>query len=85
MQIDLYCPHCACRFGAEADTPAQDILERMADHGPWYSLGDGETFEDMIHAALTARGVIRCPVCGKAVQVSEKSLGEFTQKVLANW
>ena len=57
----------------------------MTDEGPWYALGDGETFEDMIFAALTARGAIRCPGCGEPVNVTEESLGQVAMEVLANW
>jgi len=41
----------------------------MVDEGPWFGLAEGETFADMIAAALNARGVIRCPDCQEAVAV----------------
>ena len=85
MQVELYCPECACRFAASPDTPAAEIIDRMTEEGPWYALGDGETFEDMIFAALTARGAIRCPECGDPVSVSEESLGDLKMKMLASW
>jgi hypothetical protein len=85
MQIELLCPRCACRFGAAPETPAAEVFDRMTEEGPWYALGDGETFEDMIFAALTARGAIHCPDCGEAVGVSEESLGQLTQEMLARW
>ena len=56
MQVELCCPECCCRFAAPPDTSADEIIERMTDEGPWYALGDGETFEDMVHAALSAGG-----------------------------
>ncbi len=83
MQIELSCPECCCRFAAPPDTSSETILERMTEDGPWYALGDGETFEDMIFAALTARGAIRCPECCRPVAVSEASLGQLAQEVLA--
>jgi hypothetical protein len=85
MQVELYCTQCRCRFAAPPDTPAAAILERMAEAGPWYALGDGETFEDMIFASLMAHGAIRCPECGDPVAVSEESLGRLTMEVLASW
>jgi hypothetical protein len=85
MQVELYCPHCSCRFAADPETPAAEILDRMALEGPWYSLGDGETFEDMIFNALMAEGKIRCPDCGDPVSVSEESLGRLTMEVLGSW
>ncbi len=85
MQVELRCSHCPCRFAAHPDTPAGTVLERMIEEGPWYALGDGETFEDMIFAAVTARGAIYCPECGRPVSISEESLGQLSQQVLAHW
>ena len=81
MRIELHCPCCSCHFSAEPDAPAAEVLDRMTDQGPWFALGDGETFEDMIFAALTARGKIRCPECRQAVCISEESLGEFAREL----
>jgi hypothetical protein len=85
MQIELHCPRCCCQFSAPPDAPAAEVVDRMTEEGPWYALGDGETFEDMIFAALTSRGVIRCPECGEPVSVSEESLGQLTLEVLTRW
>jgi hypothetical protein len=74
MQIELRCRRCACHFSAPPETPYGEVLDRMIDEGPWFGLAEGETFEDMIFAALTTRGVIRCPDCSGAVAVSEQSL-----------
>ena len=85
MRIELHCPHCLCRFAAEPETPAAEVLDRMAEEGPWYALGDGETFEDMIFTTLLARGAIRCTECGEQAAVSEESLGQLTLEVLGSW
>jgi hypothetical protein len=85
MQVELYCPNCCCRFAADPETPAAEVLDRMLDDGPWYSLGDGETFEDMIFHALTSHGDIPCPDCEEAVYVSEESLGRLTMEMLSRW
>jgi hypothetical protein len=85
MQIELYCPDCGCRFVAPPDASMAEVLERMTDEGPWFGLGDGETFEDMIFTALTERGSIRCPDCGEPVSVSEESLGRLAMEVLSQW
>ena len=85
MQVELYCPHCFCRFAACPDTPAAEVIDRMTEEGPWYALGDGETFEDMIFATLIGEGVIRCPECGDPVTVNEESLGRLTMEVLGSW
>ena len=82
MQIELCCPQCGCRFSAAPQTPAAEVLDRMAEDGPWYALGDGETYEDMIFAALFACGNIRCGHCGAAANVTEESLGQLTMEVL---
>jgi hypothetical protein len=74
VQVELRCPSCACHFSAPPDTPYSEVLDRMIDEGPWFGLAEGDTFEDMIFAALTARGVIRCPNCSGAVAVGEESL-----------
>ena len=85
MQIELFCQRCCNRFTAPPDTPALEVLERMIDDGPWFALGEGETFEDMIFAALTSRGAICCPDCGRPVAVSEESLGDMAMTLLTQW
>ncbi len=77
MEIGLRCPSCTCSFSAAPDLPADEVLERMTDEGPWYALGEGQTFEDMIFAALLARGRICCPDCREPVVVSEASLAQL--------
>jgi len=85
MQVELYCTNCQCRFAAPPDASAAEVAARMAVEGPWYALGDGETFEDMIFSTLTAKGEINCPECGEAVHVSEESLGQLAMEVLGSW
>jgi len=85
MQIELYCPCCDQAFVAAPDTPAAVVLERMAEQGPWYALGDGETFEDMIFRTVFACGAVRCGECGEAVNISEESLSQLAQEVLGAW
>jgi hypothetical protein len=85
MQVELYCPHCGTSFTADPDTPAAEILDRMKEDGPWYALGDGETYEDMIFSTLFACGHIRCTACGETASVTEQSLGQLTMEVLGSW
>ena len=85
MQVELFCPHCSCRFVAEPDTPAAEVLDRMACDGPWYALGDGETFEDMVFSTLLSYGAIRCADCGEQASVAEESLSQLTLEVLGSW
>jgi hypothetical protein len=85
MQIELFCDCCACRFVAPPEASANDVTDRMFEHGPWYALGDGETFEDMIFSTLTEQGEIHCPECGEPVSVSEESLGRFAQSMLSQF
>ena len=85
MQVELHCRRCASRFAAAPDTPAAEVLERMACEGPWYALGDGETYEDMIFSTLFACGSIRCSECGEPADVTEQSLGQLTMEVLGSW
>jgi hypothetical protein len=83
MQIELRCPDCPCAFCAAPDTPADEVVERMIDDGPWFALAEGTTFEDMIFSALLLRGDIRCPQCGQAVSIQEESLGRLAEERLA--
>ena len=87
MQVELYCPHCCCRFVAAPETPAAEVLDRMAEEGPWYALGDGETFEDMIFTTLFSRGDIHCSECGEALEsalaASCRMCGSTTRFVFA--
>ena len=69
MHIELRCPGCPCRFRAAPELPADEVLDRMIDEGPWFALAGGETFEDMVFAAVTARGRILCPECGRSVSI----------------
>jgi hypothetical protein len=85
MQIELYCASCGCRFVAPPEASMSEIMDRMTDEGPWFGLGEGETFEDMIFTALTERGAICCPDCGDPVHVSEESLGKMAMEMLAQW
>ena len=61
MRVELYCPECEYRFAAPPEMSAEETWRKMAADGAHYALGDGETFEDMIFAALTSEGEIRCP------------------------
>jgi len=82
MHIELRCPGCPCRFGAAPDAPADEVVDRMIDDGPWFALAEGPTFEDMIFAALLARGKIRCPDCGRPVAIHEESLARSARHQL---
>jgi hypothetical protein len=81
MQIELRCPSCACHFSSAPETPYATILDRMTEEGPWFGLAEGETFEDMIFAALTSRGAIRCPDCADVVSVREESLAQLDREL----
>jgi hypothetical protein len=85
MQIELVCTGCGCRFVSPPDAPTAEVLDRMTEEGPWFGLGDGETFEDMIFTALAERGTISCPDCGEGVSVCEESLGRLAMEVLSRW
>ena len=78
MQIHLRCPRCPCRFSADADTPVSRILEQMTEDAPWFTLAEGESFEDMVFVALGKRRSILCPQCRGTVLVGGESLDEFS-------
>jgi hypothetical protein len=44
----------------------------MIEDGPWFALGNGDTFKDMIFTALITRGAIRCPECHENVIIHEE-------------
>jgi len=46
-------------FVAPPEAPASDVLDRMADEGPWYALGDGQTYEDMIFHLFACGSTLR--------------------------
>jgi len=77
MQIELRCLQCCCNFRAPPDTPAPEVIDQMTEEGPWFALGDGDTFEDMIFAALIQRGNIRCPDCREPVAINEASMSRY--------
>ena len=85
MSVELYCPGCESPRAASPDTPAAEVVERLTSQGPWQILGDGETFEDAVFTALSARGGLCCGECGAALTVREEELGRLTQEVLACW
>jgi hypothetical protein len=83
MHVELYCSKCRSGFAAAPETPAALVLDRAAAEGPWGVLGDGETCEDALAAALC--GADHCPTCGEVATVSEESLGRLTLELLATW
>jgi hypothetical protein len=85
MHVELFCQHCQDRFMAAPETPAAAVFDRATEEGPWNALGDGETCEDALAAALADRGADRCPRCGEAATVSEESLGRLTLELLGSW
>jgi len=82
MQVELRCLACQWRFCSDLETAA---LDRIHDEGPWWALGDGETFEDHIHADLLAHQEAHCPRCGNEAAPTEESLGELATELLAHW
>jgi hypothetical protein len=85
MQVELYCPHCERSFVAAPETSASEVFDRMHEEGPWYALGDGETFEDMIFSTVFACGHVRCGECGEPAGVNEESLSQLALEVLGSW
>jgi hypothetical protein len=85
MQLELYCHGCARPYDAAPDTPVAEVLERLTAQGPWHALGDGETYEDQVFAALTGQGAFCCQHCGEPLTLSEENLGRLTQEMLTCW
>jgi hypothetical protein len=74
MMIELHCLACRSEFSAAGETPADDILDRMIEEGPWYALAPGETFGEMVETAISDRGRILCPDCGKVLIIRRRGL-----------
>jgi hypothetical protein len=85
MHVELYCPSCRSHYAATPETLAAAVFDLATEQGPWNALGDGETFEDSVAAALADRAADRCPSCGEAATVSEESLGRLTLQLLGTW
>ncbi len=83
MLLELRCPCCGCHLSGSPETPSEDILDRMTDDGPWFALAEGDTFADMIEAALSSRGAIHCPDCCGVVAVREASLAACDRELVA--
>jgi hypothetical protein len=78
MQVELHCSHCSCLFLAPENADYSELT--FADE-PWYALGDGNTFEDSIHGAISDG--VSCPACGEPIAVSEEQLGKLAMEILA--
>lgn len=76
MSLELQCPACQYHVPAFADDTVVTIPEQI---GLWDAIGDGQTFEDALHANLAD---LRCPACDAAVPVSEESLGRLAMSLL---
>jgi hypothetical protein len=85
MHVQLYCPRCSLPFEVPNDSPELARLNRLAEEGPWSVLGDGETLEDSLHAALDAKVGPACPECGQSVPIPEEVLGQMTLELLGHW
>lgn len=85
MQIELNCTCCHCRYAPGPGSGAGEVLERMTEEGPWHILGDGETFEDTLFAALNGSEKFPCPDCGEPLCVSQESLGRLAMEMLTCW
>jgi hypothetical protein len=83
MMLELVCPYCPFHFRASSHTPSTQIIDRMIEDGPWFALGDGATFKDMIFKALSTRGALRCPECHEHVAISEVDCLESAEAELA--
>ncbi len=81
MQLELQCAECFYHFHHSAE----EVLEQLHAEGPWYALGDGETFEDRIHAQISAQTDTTCPRCGQPVTLTEERLGQLSRELLAQW
>jgi hypothetical protein len=85
MRLMLDCPRCNDHFLMPLDSPAAAVLEQLTEAGPWCAVGDGETLEDQVFAALGTKEMMICPLCGTAVTLREENLGQFARALLTQW
>ncbi len=85
MHVELYCPRCSRPFDPLAEVLVEAGPEGAPGEGPWWALGDGETLEDSVFAAVTAHGSIHCPSCDAPVALDEAALGRVALDVLSRW
>ena len=79
MNVDLYCPNCTHTLREGAPEPIDDLLECGLP------LGDGQTFEDLLHAELQDRNPMACPSCGVTVAFGDEDLNRLAMDLLARW
>jgi hypothetical protein len=75
MLLELHCPECFWSFCAGSETSAESILDRLIEEGPWFGLGQGDTFDEMIRTVLRRQGKLYCPECRSALSI-ERRQGE---------
>jgi hypothetical protein len=85
MQLELQCCRCAYHSTVYQHPRTSQIWNQLTEEGPWFALGDGQTFEDRISATLIADDETRCPECGGRLAVSEESLAEASRELLTQW
>ena len=83
MPIELCCPRCQSRSDALTASLGEEAMAQIFPDVPCGAMGDGETFEDMIYAALIDRGASPCPSCGEAMRVTEEGLGQLALSMLS--
>jgi hypothetical protein len=85
MQVELHCDRCGGCFLTTLDLAADAALTTLHEEGPWFALGDGETFEDRISVSLSGPGAPHCRDCGAPAVLSEESLGRLSSELLGQW
>jgi hypothetical protein len=85
MQVELHCDRCGQHFTSSLSDAADQALTEIHAEGPWFALGDGETFEDRISARFSGAAAVPCRCCGAPTTLSEEGLGRLSRELLANW
>lgn len=85
MHLEQIAPRCECHSHNPRNASLVRALEQVAAEGPWFALGDGETWEDRIHGYLTSPDSTQCACCGSPLEVSEEELAELSRELLAQW
>jgi hypothetical protein len=80
MELDLRCPACLSHVETLEELT---MLDRIFGDRACCALGDGETFEDMIHSVLSEHGAMQCTSCGKPIELSEDDLGHLAWTMLS--
>lgn len=85
MAIELECPGCDRPFTWRCATSAGQVLNRIADGDRALGMGDGQTIEDLVYAAVISERSVQCPHCHAALEMNDDGVAIVAQQLLQAW